>query len=259
MKRSVKLAIAGGSIAAMTIPALAIIGVPGVPTLVFDSMSYASLVGQAATMLDEFNMVKEEMTHFSLKQQWMTTRYALENLSVQDVFGETNGMTTVLNTDPGAAVGAWGAANMPIAPTVTNYAPLQQADSAQRAELAMVETSDAVSPDCLASVGAYRSQRTKNATANNELTNVQMDSSDSTNTQVQQLNLLNAASAQAATERQSQGAMQSCMAAQMAVNNMVQRNAAAYDLNTWSQAQQERAQNPTAAANGSDTWTSFLP
>src|SRR6185312_10904709 len=53
-----------------------------------------------------------------------------------------------------------------------------------------------------------------------------------TNSEVQQLNLLNAAEAQKAAEMQNQGALQACVASQMAVANMERRNAAATDLNT---------------------------
>jgi len=96
----------------------------------------------------------------------------------------------------------------------------------------MIEASDSVSPDCLTAVGQYRAARTQNATAVSTLTANELDGSDATNSEVEQLNLLNAAEAQKMAEMQTQGTLQSCLASQMAIANMQQRNAAAIDLNT---------------------------
>lgn len=126
-------------------------------------------------------------------------------------------------------------------------------------QLAMIETSDAVSPDCLTAVGQYRNARSSNSTANNSLVSSQFDESDGTNTEVEQLNLLNAAEAQKMAEMQSQGALQTCLASQMTVANMERRNAAVVDLNTAVLVQQQRSANDTSAANEGNTWATYLP
>ena len=90
----------------------------------------------------------------------------------------------------------------------------------------MIETSDSISPDCLTAVGQYRGSRSENATANTSLLSQQFDSTDATNSEVQQLDLLNAAEAQKLSEMQSQGALHACLASQMTVANMERRNAA---------------------------------
>ena len=123
----------------------------------------------------------------------------------------------------------------------------------------MIEMSDSVSPDCLTAVGQYRAGRSQNSTANNSLTQQQFDTTSATNSEVQQLNLLNAAQAQQLTEMQSQAAMHVCLASQMTVANMQQRNAAAADLNTAAAVQQQRTVNNTSAANEGSTWTTYLP
>ena len=87
----------------------------------------------------------------------------------------------------------------------------------------------------------------------------QLDGSTATNSEVEQLNLLNAAEAQKMSEMQSQGVLQACLASQMAVANMQQRNAAAHDLNTAAFVQQQRTANDTSAANESSTWDNYLP
>jgi hypothetical protein len=85
------------------------------------------------------------------------------------------------------------------------------------------------------------------------------DGTSATNSEVQQLNLLNAAEAQKLSEMQSQGTMQTCLASQMTVANMQQRNAAAADLNSAAMVQQQRATNDTSAANEGNTWQTYIP
>jgi len=53
--------------------------------------------------------------------------------------------------------------------------------------------------------------------------------------------------------------MQVCLASQMTVANMQQRNAAAADLNTAAAVQQQRAVNDTSAANEGNTWLNYIP
>jgi hypothetical protein len=131
--------------------------------------------------------------------------------------------------------------------------------STQLSQLAMIEMSDSVSPDCLTAVGQYRAARGQNVTPNSALTQQQLDSSDLTNTEVEQLNLLNAAEAQKMSELQSQGTLQTCVASQMTVANMQQRNAAAQDLNTAAFVQQQRSTNNVNATQESNTWQTYLP
>jgi len=123
----------------------------------------------------------------------------------------------------------------------------------------MIEASDSVSPDCLTAIGQYRAARAQNAVANNSLTSKQFDGSTATNSEVEQLNLLNAAAAQKMSEMESQGILQACLASEMAVGNMQQRNAAALDLNTAAYVAQQRAADDTSAANEGNTWDSYLP
>ncbi len=115
----------------------------------------------------------------------------------------------------------------------STYLAGQTLGNARMSQLAMIETSDSVSPDCLTAVGQYR-QRTEpeRARPTARLLSQQFDDSDSTNSEVEQLNLLNAAEAQKMAEMQSQGTLQACLASQMTVANMQQRNAAVEDLNT---------------------------
>jgi hypothetical protein len=248
----------GGSLLLLTAtPSFALFGIGDI---VFDPTSYASLVSQLTTLESQYNMLKNNVEHFSIKQQWQTTLTALKNVNVANMFGETNGMSIAFNTNSAAASStAWKSATTPMSSNVTTYFQSQSLGSPQMSQLAMVEMSDSISPDCITAVGQYRAARTQNATANSSLTANQLDGGSTTNSEVQQLNLLNAAEAQKMSEMQNQGAMQACLASQMAVSNMERRNAAATDLNTAAFVQQQHATNDVSAANESNTWQTYLP
>jgi type IV secretion system protein TrbJ len=249
-----------GTGAALLLTATPSFALFGLGDIVFDPTSYASLVSQLTTLETQYNMLRNNITHFSVKQQWQTTLTKLKNTNVKNLFGETNGMTTALNTDsPSGSATAWTTATLQVNSDATTYLKGQASGSPQLSQLAMIEMADSVSPDCLTAVGQYRSTRGQNAAANSTLSAQQVDGSDSTNTEVEQLNLLNAAEAQKLTEMQSQGTLQTCLASQMTVANMQQRNAAAQDLNTTAFVQQQRSNNNVNAAQESNTWRTYLP
>lgn len=252
-----KWLIGGAALLLVATPSFALFGVGDV---VFDPTSYASLVSQLTTLQTQYNMLKNNITHFSLKQQWQTTLTALKNANVANMFGETAGISIALNTNsPSASVNGWKAATVSLNTGTSSYLTTQVLGNDRMSQLAMVELSDATSPDCLTAIGQYRTARTQNATANSALAAQEVDGTDSTNTEIEQLNLLNAAEAQKISEMQSQGALQTCLASQMTVANMQQRNAAAQDLNTAALVQQQRAANDASAANESNTWQNYIP
>ncbi len=257
MKNSKKWIIGGAALLLTATPSFALFGLGDI---VFDPTSYGNLVSQLTTMETQYQMLKNNIEHFSFKQQWQTAFSTMKQADVRDLFGETNGMTTALNTNsPAASSTAWTAATVPVNGTTTTYLAGEAPGSAQLSELAMIEASDSVSPDCLTAIGQYRAARVQNTTANSSLVSEQLDGSTTTNSEVEQLNLLNAAQAQKMSEMQSQGVLQACLASEMTVSNMQQRNAAALDLNTAAYVAQQRAADDTSAANESNTWDSYLP
>jgi type IV secretion system protein TrbJ len=232
----------------------------GIGDIVFDPTSYGSLVSQLTTLQTQYNMLKNNITHFSVKEQWQTALHTLENVNVANMFGETAGFNVALNSNaPGTSSTAWKIATVTLNGNASSYLQGQTLGNSRMSQLAMIETSDAISPDCLTAVGQYRSGRSENATANTSLLSQQFDGSNSTNSEVQQLNLLNAAEGQKLSEMQAQGALHSCLAAQMTVANMERRNAAVEDMNTAVFVQQQRASNDTTAANEGSTWQTYLP
>ncbi len=252
-----KWLVGGGLVLATATPSFALFGLGDI---VFDPTSYASLVSQLTTLKTQYTMLKNNISHFSFKQQWQTTLHAFENADVRNLFGETNGLTTALNTNaPTASIAGWTAASVPMSSDSRSYLAAQPSGSPQLALLAMIEMSDSISPDCITAVGQYRAARAQNQPANTSLAADELDGSDATNSEVQQLNLLNAAEAQKMAEMQSQGVLQACLAAEMAVANMQQRNAAANDLNTAAFVEAQRATHDMSAASEGNTWQTYLP
>ncbi len=256
-KRHRKWLIAGTALLLTATPGFALFGLGDI---VFDPTSYASLVSQLTTLETQYKMLKNNITHFSIKQQWQTTLHTLENTNVANMFGETAGIRIALNTNsPSTSTTAWKTATVSMNSSASSYLQGQPLGSSRLSQLAMIETADSISPDCLTAVGQYRSNRTENTTANSSLLSDQFDITDSTNSEVQQLNLLNAAEAQKLSEMQAQGTLHTCLAGQMTVASMERRNAAVEDLNTAVFVQQQRATNDTSAANESNTWQTYLP
>lgn len=252
-----KLIFGAAIVTCVATPAFALFGIGDI---VFDPTSYASLISQLTTLETQYNMLKTNLEHFSLKTQWQTALNTMEHVNVANQFGETSGLSVALNTNsPSSATAAWGNATVPVNSSASVYLSSQAANSAGRSQLAMIEASDAVSPDCLNAVGAYRAARDSNLSSEQDLQGQQLDSDDDTNTEVQQLNLLNAAQAQHLVELKAQGVIHACLAQQMAIQNMQQRNTAASDLNTWGFVQQQRQMNNANPAGSSGTWTTYLP
>jgi hypothetical protein len=257
LKKHRKWIILGAAALLTAPPSFALFGIGDV---VFDPQSYASLVQQLTMIRTQYNMLKNNITHFSIKRQWQTTLHTLENVNVANMFGETAGIKIALSSNsPSTSATAWKTATVTMNSGTSSYLQGQSLGSARISQLAMVETSDSISPDCLTAVGQYRSGRSENATANTSLLSQQFDSTDSTNSEVQQLNLLNASEAQKLSEMQAQGALHTCIAGQMTVANMERRNAAVEDLNTAVFVQQQRSTNNVNAASESNTWRTYLP
>lgn len=264
-KKQLLVLIAGGAIVTAASPAF---GAFGFGDIVFDPSSYGELVSDASTeyntylqLVSAYNAFESNVRSFSSKQFWLTQLNLLKTVTVGNLFGETNGMTAALNNnDLASATSAWINANVAVnsasKPMLQGQAP---GSSDQLAQLSMIDLSDAAAPDCINAVGSYRAARVDGATATASLQEEQLDTTTDSNSEVEQLNLLNAAEAQKMNEMQAQGALHACLAEQAAIQNMQQRNANAVDLNTASFIQQQRTANPTFAGNESSTWQTYLP
>jgi type IV secretion system protein TrbJ len=260
-----KYILTGAIVLATATPSFALLGFGDI---VFDPSNYAQAISQVraltsmlSTATNQYNTIKSNVQNFSFKNLWKTQVNSVKTAFVPNTFGETNGMSSALNLNSvTAAATAWTSSNVALnSSTHTMLSTQAVGNSVQLSQLAMIESSDSVSPDCLNAVGAYRAARAASLAAEANLQNQQLDGTSATNSEVEQLNLLNVAQAQAMNEQQTQGVLHACIASQMTVANMQQRNAAAQDLNTWAFVKQQAAANPTDAVGSSGTWTSYVP
>ena len=271
--------IVAGTLLAVATPSFAIFGLGDI---VFDPTNYAELISQGSTALHEldklesqlatmekqyqtaqstYNTIQANVRMFTGKNAWRTIVAKLTHLPVKNSYGETAGWDDAMNNDDASgATSAWMNATVGVNAGATASLKGQTAGtSAQLASLALIEASDSISPTCMNAVAQYRSGRADNATAEFALEDDQFDESDDTNSEIEQLNLLNGSQSQHMHELQLQGVIQTCIASQATVANMQQRNAAAQDLNTWGFVKQQQTTNPTFAGGSSGTWTTYLP
>jgi hypothetical protein len=206
-----------------------------------------------------YNTIFNNLKYFNTKQIWKTAENALMNSSVQNSYGETSGLQAQLNGQGQNASTVWKIMNLAISGTSSSFWGNQIVGASDRlSTLAHIEAMDAASTQCLAAVGAYNASRTTNLPANTALNTSIYDTTASTNSEVEQLNLLNVSNSQRMEEQHAQGQLQACMAAQNAVNNMDKRNAASLTINDASYKLTQQASNPTYAGNESSTWTTYF-
>ena len=205
-----------------------------------------------------YNTMVNNLKYFNTKQIWKTAENALMNSSVQNTYGETAGLQAQLNGQSQNSSLVWKIMNLAISGTSSSFWGNQIVGASDRlSTLAHIEAMDAASSQCLAATGAYQSSRTNNLTANNNLNTSIYDTSVNTNSEVEQLNLLNVSDSQRMEEEHAQGQLHACMAAQAAVANMDKRNAASLAINDANYKLTQQADNPTYLGNGSSTWTTY--
>ena len=205
-----------------------------------------------------YKTIYNNLLHFNSKQIWKTAENALMAMSVQNTYGETSGLQAQLNGQTQNPSMVWKIMNLALNGTSSSFWAQQTAGASERlSTLAHIEAMDAASTTCLGAVGSYNAGRTTNLAANNALGTSQYDVTTSTNSELEQLNLLNVSNAQRMQEEHAQGQIHACMAAQAAVANMDKRNAESQTLNDAQYVQTQQSVNPTYAGNESQTWTSY--
>ena len=206
-----------------------------------------------------YNTIFNNLKYFNSKQIWNTAENALLHMTVQNTYGETAGLQAQLNGESQNASLVWKLMNLAISGTSSSFWSQQIVGQSERlSTLAHIEAMDAASVQCLTATAAYQASRTANLAANNALNASIYDTSDATNSEVEQLNLLNVSNAQRMEEQHAQGQIHACMASQAAVANMEKRNIASVTINDANYKYTQQANNPTYLGNGSTTWTTYF-
>jgi hypothetical protein len=205
-----------------------------------------------------YNTMVNNLKYFNSKQIWTTAENALLHGTVQNSYGETAGLQAQLNGQSQNASLVWKLMQLAISGTSSSFWSQEIVGNSQRlTTLAHIEAMDAASSNCLSAVSAYQSSRANNLAANNALNTSIYDTSDLTNSEVEQLNLLSMSDSQRMEEAHAQGQLHACMASQAAVENMDKRNIASVTINDANYKYTQQANNPTYLGNGSTTWTTY--
>ena len=250
--------IIGIGLFAVATPSFAIFGVGDV---VLDPSNWTEAVQELTMATKTYSTVTNNLRYFSAKTLWNTAKSQLSLANVENKLGETAGLQNTLNgNSPGMAGTAWRMMNIANNATSTSYLSGQIAGaSATLSSLAMIEATDAISPYCLNVVGQYQSNIAANTQAEQALQNQQLDGGPDTNSEIEQLNMLNASEVQHLHEMESQGPLHACLAAQSAISQMNERNATVQQMNDAAFTKSQQAANPTYAGDESGTWDSYLP
>ena len=256
--------------------ALLVIGLPlqsiaqfGLPSIVYDPSSYATLghiwnedISTGAKILQEYNEVVKlyttSMMQYQLAEQmarqmqnrsgWLTTATLMTNRITQNKYGETVNWSAAMNGQWTQAGTAYNNATTRLSPSI-NLSNETLGSSYHLSNLASVETIDASNTACLQAVSQYRANQQANQPAATSLSSVEVDEGSGSNTEIAQLNQLNAANEQQRAEAESRGTLQACLVEQQALANTIQRNNQVEALNMYAAIQQKQAANPMQLSN----------
>ncbi len=205
-----------------------------------------------------YNTIANNLKSFSSKAIWRTLENQLTLANVENKFGETSGLQDQMNGQTQNASMIWKIMNLGVSATSSSFWSQEIVGNSQKlSTLAHIEAMDAAAAQCLTASGAYNASRANNLAANDSLNTSIYDTSDDTNSEVEQLNLLNISNSQRLEEAHAQGQIHACMAAQAAVENMDKRNAASLTINDANNKLVAQANNPTYTGNSSTTWTTY--
>jgi hypothetical protein len=237
-------------------PAFAIFGMGDV---VFDPSAYTTLghiwqedISTGAKLIQEYNqLVKIYTTGMNLynfsramaqsfrsgqRLAWMMAVEPAVNDYTESRYGETILWPRMMNGGPALAPQAWTAATVPM--NAYPYFNPQAAVGSTLADLASVEAMDGSAKKCLQIVTRHQFNAPLNQLAFLGLRFSQNDDGSGANSQIQQLNMLNASHGQAVNEARTQSMIQSCEVEQQIIANKIQRDQLADHLNFMGQADQ---------------------
>lgn len=254
MKQKLKgFGILAAGAAAMLLIAQPAKAIFGFGDIVFDPTSYATLgsimssnASMVTKMIEEYNqLVKIYSTNTQMYQRalymeqriahpqrtmWMTLAQQQVNDRTRNLYGETAQWPTMLNGQPSWAGAAWSNSTLSLRSN-PNLSSETLGSSAALAHVATVEAIDGSAEKCLATIAQYRASAQANIGAYAALQTSQLDDSDTTNSEIQQLNLINASQAQAMNEARNQGAVHACLVEQQILANKQQRDASVAHMN----------------------------
>jgi hypothetical protein len=209
------------------------------------------------TTKTQYEMLKFNLEQYTNKQFWKTWGVALLRSNVDNRYGETAVWNQAVNYGQ-AVPAAWSLATVPVQPgEFLAREPL--GNSSHLSSLAAVEIQDSTGQVSMSTLAAVRQQQQTNGQAINQLEQTALSGNPDDNTEIKQLNLLNAAQVQNMRMQQGTQAVQAEILEQLLAANLDQRNLHANALNTATKATAYQFSEPTAPANVGAALTNYDP
>jgi hypothetical protein len=209
------------------------------------------------TTKTQYEMLRFNLEQYTNKQFWKTWGVALLESSVSNRYGETAAWNQAVNYGQGLPA-AWSLATLPVQ-NGEFLARQTLGTSPHLSSLAAVEIQDSAGQVSMATLAAVREQQTANAGAINQLEQTALGGDPADNTEIKQLNLLNAAQLQNMRMQQGTQALQAEILEQLLAANLDQRNLQANALNVATRATTYELSEPTAPANLAAALTTYNP
>jgi len=253
MKRRTAAVAAAGLLAILIAPpaATALFGI-GMP--VFDLTAVLQLIRQLGQMeqqyqelvqtydviVNRYKLAMKMAEHFSAKSMWAGLQVGTAPNVTVNTYGETANWQAAVTTGAGASE-AWQEATVALRndPSLAYQVPGQ---SDGLALLAAIEVADGANRASAEALGNSRAQQGAMIASIQELEGTVLDGSDDTNTEVQQLNLMNAGLVQSLRMQQDTNAVATSALEESIATNKMYRDAAAALFNTYAVADSHKGE-----------------
>jgi hypothetical protein len=206
------------------------------PTIVFDP----TVAGRVLTEIGEivklyntatqtYNQIVYEASWFTNKSRWLGIATQVVQSNTPNVFGETGGWNPAVTSGVNIP-DVWSTATYGIRPPAF-WSGFPLGASSTSANIASVNVADGMSQAAMLTIANSRTNQPENDMAISNLEAASQDTSDGTNSEVEQLNLLASGTVLANRQQEDANALLTTIAEQQILTNKVQRDLLADNLN----------------------------
>ena len=210
---------------------------------------YQELVSTYNVISNRYQLAVQMAEHFSAKSLWQGLRASVAPNLTFNTYGETADWQTAVTTG-NRAWQAWQEATFPLKPDAT-LASQTPGQSESLALLASVEVADGANRASAEALGNSRFQQGAMSDAIQQLEGTVLDGSDDTNTEIQQLNLMNAGIVQSLRMQQDSNAVMTSTLEESMATNKIYRDAAATLFNAYAAGNAYKGEGQWGAAGQS--------
>jgi type IV secretion system protein TrbJ len=222
----------------------------GLPDLVFDPETWAEIGLVYQTAMQTYNSVKMEVNqivynaqHFSAKEFLRSFGTAFFRAYTRNIHGETQSWDETVNGgNPNSAPVAWQQSTITL--EENPYIGSDPVGSEQLANLANIEIDDSVATEALTAIGNTSQAQQSADQALQNLENTALDSTDDTNSEVQQLNLIAGGAVQQLRYLQTLVSLQKTQVQLSVAQVKTERDRQVTAANFWTHYAQELVQTP---------------